>query len=268
MSREKRLLRWMLLVLLGLTLLRWPVAAVVRAMLPDVTAAPTANYLAAIVQSALLFALPGALLLPRWEKPAQARKGSVMLLCAAGTALLLRAVVTPLHGWWHALLRADALPIFLPADGWTRLLAVIALAVVPAICEELLFRGALLTRLLQCASRWQAVLLTTLLFALMHGSPGGLPGHLLSGALFTLLMLHTGSLAVPMAAHAVYNLSALYWPDTSAFVQWACGATMAAVFAWLILRAPKGRDRLLEWREWLLTGAVLLAMAGQYLLML
>lgn len=266
MSCGKRMLRRTLLVLLGLTLLRWPVAAAVNAMLPDVTTAPATNYAAAIVQSVLLFALPGVLLLPRWEKPAREHGGFAMLICAAVTALLLRAVVTPLHGWWNALLGADASPVFLPADGWTRLLAVIALAVIPAVCEELLFRGALLTRLLQCASRTQAVLLTALLFALMHGSLGGLPGHLLSGLLFTLLMLHTGSLAVPMAAHALYNLSALYRPETPAFVPWVCGAALVAVFAWMILRAPRGRERRLEWREWLLTGAVLLAMAGQYLL--
>ncbi|MBQ7848537.1 MAG: CPBP family intramembrane metalloprotease [Clostridia bacterium] len=266
MTREKRLLRWTLLALLSLTVLRWPVAAAVRAMLPDVTAAPAANYAAAIAQSLLMFALPGWLLLPRWEtQPGDGKKPGVFVI-ALLAVLLLRAMVTPLHIWWNALLGAETSQVFLPADGWTRLLAVIALAVVPAICEELLFRGAVLTRLLQCASRRQSVLLTTLLFALMHGSLGGLPGHLLSGALFTLLMLHTGRLAVPMAAHALYNLSALYWPEAPALLPWICGAALTGVFAWLILRAPRGRERRIGLRDGLLAAGVLLVMAGQYLI--
>lgn len=263
MSRERRLLCWTLLTLLGLTVLRWLLAAVVAMMLPDVTEAPAANYIALMLQSVLLFALPGWLLVPCWKRP-QLRGRLGVCWAGALATLLLRATVTPLHSWMSTLRGAEATPIFLPADGWTRVLAILALAIVPAVCEELFFRGALLSRLLQCASCWQAALITVLIFALMHGTPLGLPGHLLSGLLFTLLMLHTGRLLVPMAAHALYNLSALCWPETPAFVPWVCGGALAVVLVWFAIRTPRGRRRQLGKRELLLAAALLLVMAAQY----
>lgn len=260
------MLRRTLLVLLGLTLLRWPVAAAVNAMLPDVMTAPEVNYLAAMLQSLLMFALPGWLLKPGWHMPVltgRERLGWGMV--CVGAALVWRAVVTPLHAWWTDVLGLATTPIVMPGDWPVQLLAILAYAVIPAICEELFFRGALLPRLLQCASRMQALTLTTLLFALMHANPAGLPGHLLSSLLFSLLMLHSGRIIVPIAAHMVYNLSALYWPETGAFVPWVCGAAMLGFTVWLLIRQPKGQERRMDVGDGMLCAAAVTVLALQYL---
>lgn len=267
MSRERRMLRRTLLVLLSLTLLRWPVSAAVRMMLPDVSAAPAANYFAAMAQSLLLFALPGRLLMPRWVRKEQDNHDLWGELAPGLAAVLMcRAVVTPLQAVGAKLLGAETTPIFVPADGPVQMLAILALAVMPAVCEELFFRGAVLPRLLQCASRWQAVLLTTLLFALMHGSLAGVAGHLLSGLLFSLVMLQTGRVEIPMLLHLFYNLSALVWPETPWWVP-VFGAVVLLALLWrLIRRAPRGQERQICLSDALLCAAVLGVMAVQYLM--
>lgn len=260
------MLRWTLVMLLALALLRWPVAAAVNALLPDVSTAPEVNYLAAMLQSLLMFALPGWLLKPCWHMPdlsGRERLGWGMV--CVGAALVWRAVVTPLHVWWTGALGLTTTPIVMPGDGWTQGLAILAYAVIPAIGEELFFRGALLPRLLQCGSRGQALTLTTLLFALMHASIAGLPGHLLSSLLFSLLMLHSGRIIVPIAAHMVYNLSALYWPETGAAVPWLSGAAMLGFTAWLLIRQPQGQERRLNTGDGMLCAVAVAVLAALYL---
>lgn len=266
MTQQSRT-RWTLLTLLGLTLVRIPLALALRLLLPEASAAPEISYIAALLQSLLMFALPGWLLTPEWraEPGAKGCPAKSWLLCALA-AVLARAVTTPLNAWWAGLVGApaSALP---PADGpvgWVLML--LALAVVPAIAEEMFFRGALLTNLLKCGSRAQAAALTTLMFTLLHGSLAGLPGHLIVSLLLTLLMMHTGSLAATIGAHMLYNLLALFWPDTGAIVPWAAGALLALLTGWLLVKLPRGKTRRLPLTEGLLCAAILLTMAAQYMI--
>ena len=89
-----------------------------------------------------------------------------------------------------------------PRDRW----AVMVMAIVVApVAEEVIFRGYLYPIGKRYAGPFFAMVLTSLLFAALHGHAASLP------ALFTLAMClglayeKTGTLLVPMIMHAVFN---------------------------------------------------------------
>lgn len=84
-----------------------------------------------------------------------------------------------------------------------------ALSVSAGVCEEVVFRGFLITALATWAGTWPAVLLAAAVFGLVHAYQGaGGVGKtafvgLVTGSLFVL----TGSLWAPMLLHAVIDLT-------------------------------------------------------------
>lgn len=259
--------RLTLLVLMGLTAVRIPLAMALRTLLPDASVNPEMNYVASIMQSLLMFGLPAMLLMPLWRNaPMERRLTPVDCFLPAASAVLARLVATPLNAWWAGLLGAPVSPLPVVDGPAGKVLLLLAAVVVPAVAEELFFRGALLTNLLQCASRLQALALTTLMFALMHGSLAGLPGHLIISLLLTLLMMHSGHLALPIAVHMLFNLLALGRGDHGTVLPWIFGVLLAVLMGWLLLRLPRGQKRRLPGAEGLLCAAILLAMAVQYLI--
>jgi membrane protease YdiL (CAAX protease family) len=104
----------------------------------------------------------------------------------------------------HELLRPRG-----PADA---LLSVLAIAVAPGVCEELLFRGLVLQCLLPRLGAALAVAGSALLFGIIHldFSSGGatlyrVPFAIAVGVGFALLRLRSGSLVPAMLAHALVN---------------------------------------------------------------
>lgn len=92
------------------------------------------------------------------------------------------------------------------AEGWPRVLAIGALlSLVPALAEELFFRGWLQRRLVQALGPTGGILLASLAFAGMHGDlvqgVAVLPGGLLLGY----LAWRTGSLWSAVLGHAAFN---------------------------------------------------------------
>lgn len=91
-------------------------------------------------------------------------------------------------------------------------LSLVAIAVAPAVCEELLFRGFVLQALRGRLGTAAAVVLSTALFAVIHldFSPSAptlyrVPFAFAVGVGFAVLRLRSGSLLPPMVAHAVVN---------------------------------------------------------------
>ena len=261
MTRENRA-RTALLVLLVLTIVRVPLAWLMPMLLPDMTVAPEVNYIASIAQSVLLFALPGWLLMRGTKpEPIGEKRQLDWLLAAIAVSVLARPALTTLNALWCGLLSLETSMIPPPQGLVEQILQVFALAVVPAVGEELFFRGALLRQLQAEYGRCWALWLTSLLFALMHGSLAGLPGHLVIGLLLTLLGLHSGGLLAPIAAHMVYNLLPFR------LERGALGTMilLAVLLAWLIRRVPAGGERPRK-REGLVLGLILAAMTAQYFL--
>lgn len=92
------------------------------------------------------------------------------------------------------------------------LYAVIAFALVPAVCEEYLFRSVVCAEF-ECAGVGTAVLFSTLLFSMSHFNLMRLPVYLFSGAVLVLVMYVTRSVLASMVAHAASNTVSLFFGD-------------------------------------------------------
>jgi uncharacterized protein len=86
--------------------------------------------------------------------------------------------------------------------GWV----VLATAVLPAIFEEIAFRGVIQTALGPVVGPAQALFVTAAMFAILHLSIPSMPHLLLMGALLGWLRVRTGSLLPGMLMHFCHNL--------------------------------------------------------------
>lgn len=89
------------------------------------------------------------------------------------------------------------------------LLMIPTLVLLPAFLEELLFRGVLCSEL-DRRGVLRSVLVSSLLFALMHFDLSNLLFYFLAGALLSLVLYATDSVICTMILHAAYNLASLF----------------------------------------------------------
>ncbi len=89
----------------------------------------------------------------------------------------------------------------------------VAISVVPGICEELLFRGAILGLLRRRLPLWGAILAQAAAFAILHSLAVRLPYTFLLGGVFGLLVVRTGSLWPAIVAHTAHNLLSAVLPE-------------------------------------------------------
>ena len=91
-------------------------------------------------------------------------------------------------------------------DGSARslLLAVISTAVLPAVLEEMSFRGILLERLRPLGDRF-AVVVSALLFGLAHGNIVQIPFAFLLGLLFGYIVVRTNNIWLAIVLHFLNN---------------------------------------------------------------
>jgi membrane protease YdiL (CAAX protease family) len=99
-----------------------------------------------------------------------------------------------------------------PKDAVDAVLSVAAIAVFPAVCEEILFRGVVLPSFARGMGAMAAVMASALLFGLIHVDLAGdavaftrIPFAILVGAGLGLLRVRSGSLVPPILGHAVLN---------------------------------------------------------------
>ena len=99
-----------------------------------------------------------------------------------------------------------------PSGPIDALISVAAIAIAPAVFEELLFRGVVLPSLLRALGNWGAILGSALLFGMIHldvSTPGGLfyrvPFAFAVGIGLGVLRVRTGSLFPSILAHALLN---------------------------------------------------------------
>jgi sodium transport system permease protein len=136
--------------------------------------------------------------------------GAALWAASLGLLELQYAVWTPPPGYLQEFQRLhDMLRPQGPVDA---ALSVLAIAVAPAVCEELLFRGLVLQSLLPLLRPAVAVVASAVLFGAIHidfsGSGATLyrvPFAIVVGVGFAFLRLRSGSLIPSMVAHAVVN---------------------------------------------------------------
>jgi len=85
----------------------------------------------------------------------------------------------------------------------------VGLSATAGVCEELLYRGMLLTSLTAVIGLWPAVVLSSLIFGLGHAyqGVGGVLKTSLAGLVAAGIVLATGSLYVTMIMHAVLDMT-------------------------------------------------------------
>lgn len=133
-------------------------------------------------------------------------------LLIAMIALMSVYAASAVNGIWAAGL--NALGLHEPASGpdvgasSSLMLAVLHTAAIPAVCEELLCRGAVLSAF-EGRGTARAIWISSLLFALLHSNLYGLPAYALVGALSGFIVFAADSLYAGMFFHTVYNTAIL-----------------------------------------------------------
>jgi len=87
--------------------------------------------------------------------------------------------------------------------------AFLCVAVLPAICEEAVFRGVLFASLEPMKSEFAKILLIGICFGVFHGNIIRFFPTALLGMCLTWLRLRTGSMAYPMILHCINNMVSL-----------------------------------------------------------
>lgn len=85
-------------------------------------------------------------------------------------------------------------------------LVFLAVVLLPGICEEVFFRGVVLSGLARRWGSWAGIVTSSLLFALLHFNPWQLTPLFLVGGLLAYLVVATGSLYPAILAHSLNNL--------------------------------------------------------------
>ncbi len=186
------------------------------------------------------------LLLPLGAPTARGVSGT--LLAVLGAVPWADLVGTQVERWMGR--RSDAMQIVLSAvsgAGVPRmLLLAFALAIVPALVEEALFRGVITAGFQR--SRLEAIVLPSLFFGAFHLEPQQAAATTVLGIAFGLGRVYTGSLSPSMVVHAAYNAGVLVmmrWvgPAADSRVSWvllALGGSSFALGLWLLTADQRG----------------------------
>lgn len=103
------------------------------------------------------------------------------------------------------------------------ILGLFAYAVLPAFAEELLFRGIIFKGLSRKAKPIASVLLSSLMFCLMHGGIQQTFYQFLLGVILALIMYYTGNIVFSMIFHFVNNLVVVILELTGGFNSFLSG---------------------------------------------
>ena len=116
-------------------------------------------------------------------------------------------------------------------SGWNLLPAILVIALVPAVMEEVLFRG-ILSRNMN-ANGWGlacTVVISGAMFSLFHGNPEQTVYQFLCGMCFTLIALRSGSILPTMCAHFLNNALILILTSCGVGDLWQLGWGYLAIF--------------------------------------
>ena len=118
------------------------------------------------------------------------------------------------------------------ADGAKRVVVILSVALLPAVFEELAFRGALQPLLIRATGNpWVGIVLASIIFSAIHFQFYGFLPRVLLGMLFGWLAYRTGSILPGMVAHFLNNAGA-------AITLWITGSMTEDVFpleTWTVL---------------------------------
>jgi len=182
-------------------------------LLPGIVATEVLCLIAPLVLVLILGRFPIARTLrlrwPGWRM----MLGAVLLApaasIAAGELFWLQSLVVRVPDWYLDMMEGLA-AAGRESNIW---LGVLALSVFPAVAEETLFRGFVLSGLRKRFGRWTSVGLTALLFAVLHVDPYRFLAVCVLGVFLGFVAVSTGSLYPAIAIHGLNNLLVLVPPE-------------------------------------------------------
>ncbi len=169
--------------------------------------------IASLVYELLILALPVIWYAARHEGVSQAMRlnpPSLLLMTNALIAAFFGVLFSDcLSTWWMLLIEALGGRLYgsgvaIPETMDQLIRSILLIGVVPGVCEELFFRGALLGAWERRGTK-KALVITSVLFALLHGSIFGLPTQLMMGAVLGYVVILSDSLYVGMIFHTAHN---------------------------------------------------------------
>lgn len=134
------------------------------------------------------------------------------LICV-GLGLVFIFLFNPIISLWEDLLSllgyqlTSELSIPLDNAGWL-VLALFAVGLLPAICEEFLFRGLILNGLRKFGAVW-AIGFSAVMFSLMHMNLQQLPYTLVLGIMLGIIVYYTKNIWLSVLMHFVNNATAI-----------------------------------------------------------
>ncbi len=156
------------------------------------------NYLGAYrLRTNLSLRLPG---------PRSLLCGLGLVPCAIILSIALQALYTQLFGSEHlegSEKLETLLSEFRARDGMLAVVAVVGL--LPGLCEEIFFRGSMLSGLRRGIGPIGAICVSSFLFAATHGEPDRFLPQMMLGVMLAVLVVRTGSVIPGMMVHALYN---------------------------------------------------------------
>jgi len=137
-------------------------------------------------------------------KPTVGKRGFAMFLALGLCSMPLSSAASSL--WGKLLSYFEIAPSETPAPqgAFATVIFIVAHAILAPILEELLFRSLILERLRRYGDVF-AVIVSALLFMLLHASFSSMAYSFVSGVIFGLLAVYTGSVLCPMLLHFANN---------------------------------------------------------------
>jgi membrane protease YdiL (CAAX protease family) len=179
------------------------------------------EYYSVVILQLMIFMLPGALWCRlggenylkglRLRLP---RPNSILLIISAAMLMISGGLLlSVLFGGLDSLSRNFSLyDTFISKGNGTvpsTIYLVIAYAVIPAICEEFIFRG-ILCHEYERGGVARAVVFSAIFFALLHFNPVNILTYLFSGVILALVLYASRSIFAAMITHLLYNIFGLF----------------------------------------------------------
>ena len=152
---------------------------------------------------------------------------AISFICVFGLQYLISGIDIGLESIGYKLASTN-IPL---SNGWWYVLNLVILGILPAIGEELIFRGIIFNGLRRNFKDFFAVVISALLFTLMHASLEQFVYPFLMGLLFGLLVLRTKTILSSMIVHCANNMIVV----TIAFIYEMTGFDFMPKQTWLFV---------------------------------
>ena len=237
----------------------------------DVTLINRENeYYSVVILQLMIFLLPGAIWCKfngeGYTKGLRLRlpKASSILLVISGAMLMISGSLTlsALLGGLDSLSKNFSLydTFISKTDGSipSALYLLVAYAIIPAVCEEFIFRGILCYEY-ENGGVLRAVVFSSVFFAMLHFNPVNILVYLFSGVILALVLYGSRSLVGAVITHLLYNLFGLFGQPYMNLLYRSTGSTnfflFIVVFCFLLSAAVFCHEASRLYKKYLYEGA-------------